>query len=148
MDGIAPKAQHQERVKVDKMADSARNASEFLKALAHESWLMILCNLLDGEKSVGDLETSLSLRQSTVSQQLARLRLERLVSARRDGKTIHYSIADDKVRAVIGVLYNTFCGVRPNSAASRKRSVRRDGLKQTPEERAVGLRKGGGIRPA
>ena len=60
------------------------------------------------------------MRQSTVSQQLARLRLEGLVSARRDGKTIHYSIADDKVRAVIGVLYKTFCGApsRPRSGAS------------------------------
>ena len=104
-------------VKVDRMADNAREASEFLKALAHESRLMILCNLLDGEKSVGELEEVLSLRQSTVSQQLARLRLEGLVSARRDGKTIHYSIADDKVRAVIGVLYNTFCGAKGKRAA-------------------------------
>ena len=104
-------------VKVDRMADSARDASEFLKALAHESRLMILCNLLDGEKSVGELEAFLSLRQSTVSQQLARLRLEGLVSARRDGKTIHYSIADDKVRAVIGVLYSTFCGAKGKPAA-------------------------------
>ena len=71
---------------------------------------MILCNLLDGEKSVGELETYLSLRQSTASQQLARLRLEGLVAARRDGKTIYYSIADERVRTVIGVLYNAFCG--------------------------------------
>jgi DNA-binding transcriptional ArsR family regulator len=100
----------QDTMNVDRMADSAREASEFLKALAHESRLMILCNLLDGEKSVGELETHLSLRQSTASQQLARLRLEGLVSARRDGKTIYYSIADQKVRSVIGVLYTTFCG--------------------------------------
>ena len=97
-------------MQIDRMAESAREASEFLKALAHESRLMILCNLLDGEKSVGELEAFLSLRQSTVSQQLARLRLEGLVAARRDGKTIYYSIADDKARIVIGVLYNTFCG--------------------------------------
>ncbi len=67
---------HQDAVKVDRMADRAREASDFLKALAHESRLMILCNLLDGEKSVGELEAYLSLRQSAVSQQLARLRLE------------------------------------------------------------------------
>ncbi len=97
-------------MQIDRMADSAREASEFLKALAHESRLMILCNLLDGEKSVGELEAFLSLRQSTVSQQLARLRLEGLVAARRDGKTIYYSIADDKARIVIGILYNAFCG--------------------------------------
>src|SRR5208283_2776228 len=108
---------HQDAVKVDRMADRAREASDFLKALAHESRLMILCNLLDGEKSVGELETYLSLRQSAVSQQLARLRLEGLVSARRDGKTIHYSLADDKVRAVIGVLYRTFCDSKPSPVA-------------------------------
>src|SRR5271165_4262183 len=101
---LARSVKHQP-VTIDRMAENTRDASEFLKALAHESRLMILCNLLDGEKSVGELEDFLSLRQSTVSQQLARLRLEGLVSARRDGKTIHYSIADDKVRAVIGVLY-------------------------------------------
>ena len=101
---------------VHRMADNAREASDFLKALAHESRLMILCNLLEGEKSVGELEAHLALRQSTVSQQLARLRLEGLVSARRDGKTIHYSIADDKVRAMIGVLYAAFCGARQMSA--------------------------------
>jgi ArsR family transcriptional regulator, virulence genes transcriptional regulator len=114
---LAKAVKYQGVVKVDRMAGSAREASEFLKALAHESRLMILCNLLDGEKSVGELEAFLSLRQSTVSQQLARLRLEGLVSARRDGKTIHYSIADEKVRGVIGVLYNTFCGDKRLPAA-------------------------------
>ena len=78
---LAKAVKYQEVVRVDQMADNAREASEFLKALAHESRLMILCNLLDGEKSVGELEDFLSLRQSTVSQQLARLRLEGLVGA-------------------------------------------------------------------
>ena len=100
-------------VDLDRMAESAREASEFLKALAHESRLLILCNLLSGEKSVGELEAFLELRQSTVSQQLARLRLEGLVAARRDGKTIYYSIASDKARSVIGVLYSAFCDVEP-----------------------------------
>ena len=118
---LAKAVKNPDTVKVDRMADNAREASEFLKALAHESRLMILCSLLDGEKSVGELENVLSLRQSSVSQQLARLRLEGLVAARRHGKTIYYSIADDKVRAVIGVLYTTFCsgmpaGKRPVSA--------------------------------
>jgi DNA-binding transcriptional ArsR family regulator len=107
---LAKAVKHRNLVDVDRMAANAREASDFLKALAHESRLMILCNLLDGENTVGELEEFLSLRQSTVSQQLARLRLEGLVSARRDGKTILYSIADEKVRAVIGVLYDTFCG--------------------------------------
>jgi DNA-binding transcriptional ArsR family regulator len=101
---------------VDRMAERAREAAEFLKALAHESRLLILCNLLTGEKSVGELEAVLDLRQSTVSQQLARLRLEGLVEARREGKTIYYSIASDKVRSIIGALYVTFCGTgRPHA---------------------------------
>ena len=95
---------------VDRMGERARDASDFLKALAHESRLMILCDLLRGERSVGELETLLSQRQSSVSQQLARLRLEGLVSARRDGKTIYYSISSDKVRSIIVVLYDLFCG--------------------------------------
>ena len=98
-------------VDMDRMAEGARETSGFLKALAHESRLLILCYLLSGEKSVGELEAFLELRQSTVSQQLARLRLEGLVAARRDGKTIYYSIASDKARSVIGVLYSAFCDV-------------------------------------
>ena len=87
----------------------ARAASAFLKALAHESRLMILCDLLHGEKSVGELEALLSRRQSTVSQQLARLRLEGLVSARRDGRTIYHRIASDRARSIIGALHASFC---------------------------------------
>jgi DNA-binding transcriptional ArsR family regulator len=97
------------KVDVVRMAPRAREASEFLKALAHESRLMILCDLLHGEKSVGELEELLARRQSSVSQQLARLRLEGLVSARRDGKTIYYSIASDKARSIVGALYDAFC---------------------------------------
>ena len=85
--------------------------------MRHESRLLILCYLLAGEKSVGELEEFLSLRQSTVSQQLARLRMDGLVAARRDGKAIYYSIATEKVRAVLGVLYDMFCVVKPPGAA-------------------------------
>src|SRR5205807_1903452 len=87
---LAKSVEQRGAVDVDKMAESAREATEFLKALAYESRLLILCDLLEGEKSVGELETFLDLRQSTVSQQLARLRLEGLVAARREGKTIYY----------------------------------------------------------
>jgi DNA-binding transcriptional ArsR family regulator len=96
-------------VNAERMADHAREASELLKALAHEGRLMILCDLLHGEKSVGELEALLSRRQASVSQQLARLRLEGLVSTRRDGRTIYYAIANDRVRAIIGALYDSFC---------------------------------------
>ncbi|HZR88080.1 MAG TPA: metalloregulator ArsR/SmtB family transcription factor [Bradyrhizobium sp.] len=95
---------------MDKMAGNAQLASEFLKALAHESRLLTLCLLTDGEKTVGELEELLSRRQSTVSQQLARLRLDGLVSARREGTTIYYRLADEKVKIVLEALYKAFCG--------------------------------------
>jgi DNA-binding transcriptional ArsR family regulator len=94
---------------LDRMASNAKRASDFLKALAHESRLMILCILAEGEKSVGELEEILSLRQPTVSQQLARLRADGLVSTRRDGKTIYYKLASDDARVVIGAIYDVFC---------------------------------------
>lgn len=94
----------------DRMVGSAKRASDFLKALAHESRLMILCALAESEKSVSDLEDLLSLRQPTVSQQLARLRADGLVSTRRDGKTIFYTLASAEARVVIGAVYSVFCG--------------------------------------
>jgi len=92
-----------------RMADNAKRASDFLKALAHESRLLILCILAEGEKSVSELEEILSLRQPTVSQQLARLRGDGLVSTRRDGKAVYYSLASEEARAVIGAVYDVFC---------------------------------------
>ncbi len=94
---------------MDRMSDNAKRASEFLKALAHESRLMILCILTEGEKSVSELEEHLGLRQPTVSQQLARLRADGLVATRRDGKTVYYSVASDEARTVIGAIYDVFC---------------------------------------
>ena len=94
---------------IEAMSNSAREASEFLKALAHESRLQILCKLADGEKHVGELEEALDIRQSTVSQQLARLRLEGLVTYRRDGKQVFYCLANDDVRKVIKLLFDIFC---------------------------------------
>ena len=95
---------------LDRMVDNAKRASDFLKALAHESRLMILCILAEGEKSVSELEDLLRLRQPTVSQQLARLRAEGLVATRRDGKTIFYSLASEEARVVVGAVYEMFCG--------------------------------------
>lgn len=102
---------------LDRMAENAREASEFLKALSHESRLLILCLLSEGEKSVGELEEFLDQRQSTVSQQLARLRLEGLVTTRRDGKTIYYSLASEEAATILAAVYKVFC--------NRKRQRRR-----------------------
>ncbi len=94
---------------LDRMIGNARRASDFLKALAHEGRLMILCILAEGEKSVSELEQILSLRQPTVSQQLARLRADGLVSTRRNGKAIYYNLASEDARTVIGAIYDVFC---------------------------------------
>ena len=91
------------------MVKNAQNAASFLKAISHEGRLMILCHLASGEKSVTELETLLSARQAAVSQQLTRLRLEGLVKPRRDGKTIYYSLADDRPRQIMEVIYDLFC---------------------------------------
>ncbi|MCG6904766.1 MAG: metalloregulator ArsR/SmtB family transcription factor [Rhodobacter sp.] len=94
---------------MDRMVDNACTASNFLKAISHEGRLMILCHLVSGEKSVTELEELLSARQAAVSQQLARLRLEGLVTPRRDGKTIFYSLADDRPRRMLETIYELFC---------------------------------------
>ncbi|MEM9059181.1 MAG: metalloregulator ArsR/SmtB family transcription factor [Pseudomonadota bacterium] len=91
------------------MMENARRATDFLKALSHEGRLLILCHLASGERSVTELEEFLSARQAAVSQQLARLREEGLVHARRDGKTIYYSLGDDRARRMIETLYDMFC---------------------------------------
>ena len=96
-------------VDADTMVKQAEAAASFLKALSHEGRLMILCHLTTGEKSVTELENLLESRQAAVSQQLARLRLEGLVSCRREGKAIYYSIADDRVRRMIDLVYDLFC---------------------------------------
>lgn len=93
---------------VSSVALDAKKASEFLKALAHEGRLVILCHLVDGERSVGELEQLLGARQAAVSQQLARLRHEGLVKGRRDGKTIYYSLGDPKVRLLTEALHALF----------------------------------------
>jgi DNA-binding transcriptional ArsR family regulator len=88
---------------------NARQASDFLKALAHETRLLLLCLLAGRERSVTELENILSLRQPTVSQQLARLRLDGLVTTRRDGKVIYYSIDDSDLKRVISLIFEIFC---------------------------------------
>lgn len=92
-----------------RMESNAQRASNFLKTISHEGRLMILCHLASGEKSVTELEELLSARQAAVSQQLARLRFEGLVTPRRDGKTIYYSLTDDRPRQIMEVVYDLFC---------------------------------------
>jgi DNA-binding transcriptional ArsR family regulator len=94
---------------IDEMLAHAQAASDLLKALSHETRLVILCLLIDGEKSVSVIEGLLNLRQPAVSQQLARLRADNLVDTRRDGKNVYYSIARPEVIEIIEALNRAFC---------------------------------------
>jgi len=100
------------------MEAAADQASELLKALSNRHRLLIICQLIDGERSVGELAEFLNLRDSTVSQHLALLRKDGLVAARRDAQTIYYSIASDPAREVLKTLYQVFCA--PPKASKTK----------------------------
>jgi DNA-binding transcriptional ArsR family regulator len=108
------KARHSARPKpnqldIDALISRAQEASGFLKSLAHEARLLILCLLIDGEKSVTAIEDVLRLRQPAISQHLARLRADGLVDTRREGKNIFYSLARPEAHEVIGALHRAFC---------------------------------------
>ena len=92
-----------------RMQDNAERTTLFLKSLAHEGRLTILCRLAEGPATVGELEQVLAVRQSSVSQQLARLRGEGLVDCLRDGRTIRYFLADERTRSVVQLLHDLFC---------------------------------------
>jgi DNA-binding transcriptional ArsR family regulator len=98
-----------ETIDIADMASQAKEAADLLKAMSHETRLLLLCALVNGERSVSELEEILHLPQSTVSQQLARLRHDRLVKTRRDGRMIYYSIADKDVEQLIASLHAIFC---------------------------------------
>ncbi len=105
----ALESDHEISPELSRMMKRAREASDFLKALAHENRLLLLCLLAERERSVTELEELLSLRQTTVSQQLARLRLDDLVTTRRDGRTVYYSLSDDRLKQFISTIYDMFC---------------------------------------
>jgi DNA-binding transcriptional ArsR family regulator len=94
--------------------EKAEAAGSFMKSLANPNRLMIACALLDGERSVGDLETDLGLRQPSLSQQLAELRESGVVEARREAKQVFYRISDQRVVALLATLHQIFCGERPD----------------------------------
>jgi DNA-binding transcriptional ArsR family regulator len=109
---------------IDALISSAQEASAFLKALAHEARLLILCLLIDKEKSVTEIEETLTLRQPAISQQLARLRADRLVETRREGKNVFYSLARPEVVEVISALHRAFCEPPQTQGESKLTVVR------------------------
>jgi DNA-binding transcriptional ArsR family regulator len=107
----------------EQMAAAAEDASDLLKSLANPHRLLILCQLTEGERSVGELAKFLSLRDSTVSQHLALLRRDVLVKARRDGQTIWYIVSSPAAEGVLTTLFEIFC--QPVSCGARPRSSRK-----------------------
>lgn len=94
-------------------ARKAGDAAALLKALAHEARLMVLCQLVDGERPAGALQEAAGLSQSALSQHLARLREDGLVATRREGTTIHYRLADPKAARVLETLAAIYCPPKP-----------------------------------
>jgi len=103
---------------IEILMEQARKAGDLMKALSHESRLLILCILVEGEKSVSELEDMMNMPQAAVSQQLARLRFDRLVATRREGRMVYYSIANEEVTQLVELLYEFFC--KPVREKTRK----------------------------
>jgi ArsR family transcriptional regulator len=92
-----------------RMAVAAGKASDLMKTLGHKDRLMVLCHLISGEKSVGELAGLLAIPQSPLSQHLARMRKEKLVVTRREAQTIYYSIASEEAARVVGLMHELYC---------------------------------------
>lgn len=94
---------------VAELQDKAVDAANLLKSMSNESRLLILCNLAEGEKSVGELQELVELSQSALSQHLAVLRRDGLVTTRRSAQSIFYSLASEPAKAIMATLYAYFC---------------------------------------
>jgi len=110
------------KIKVNDMVTAADEASGLLKALSNRHRLIIVCQLTEQERSVGELAELLKIRDSTVSQHLALLRRDGLVTARRDGQTIWYSIGSPQARELVRTLYRVYCA--PACAPARRKTPR------------------------
>lgn len=110
------------------MRHSARRASDLMKALSNENRLLILCQLSQGERSVGELQAIIGLAQSALSQHLARLRHDDLVQTRRQSQTIYYSLKGEEARQVIAVLYRMYCAPLPDTSAQEPEAGARRAL--------------------
>lgn len=103
------------------MQASAEDASGLLKALGNRHRLLLLCQLVERERSVGELAGFLGIRDSTVSQHLALLRRDGIIAARRDGQTIWYSIRSAPARALLETLYRVYCAPVPPTRSGKRR---------------------------
>ena len=94
---------------LEQLAENAGNAADLLKAMANKNRLMILCTLIDGERSVNELNDQIPLSQSALSQHLSSLRQANLVSTRRESQTIYYQLHGESAQRVIAVLKDIYC---------------------------------------
>ena len=94
---------------IELMQENAAHAADFLKGLASPHRLLILCQLVEGEKNVSELITATQIAQTSMSQHLNKLKQEGLVTFRREHRTLYYSIAHEAVIEVMQVMYNNFC---------------------------------------
>ncbi len=101
---------------IKEMRAGAQEATSFLKKLANEDRLLLLCHLTQGEFSVSQLEKITGIQQPTLSQQLGVLRNDNLVKTRREGKWIYYSIEDPKVLTLLQCVYTLFCPKESSSS--------------------------------
>jgi DNA-binding transcriptional ArsR family regulator len=101
-------------IEINAMQEAATRASRLLAAMANDKRLMILCRLVDGERSVGELTELLETRQSTISQHLALLKRDGFVESRREGQSQYYTLAGDEARRILETLYDLYCA-RPES---------------------------------
>lgn len=97
------------QVNPEQMASAAAHASELMRTLGHKDRLMILCHLISGEKSVGELAGLLEIPQSPLSQHLARMRKENLVTTRREAQSIYYSIASTEAERMVELMHELYC---------------------------------------
>lgn len=94
---------------IESMGSRVARASQLLAAMANEKRLLILCQLVTGERTVGELAALLGVRQSTVSQHLALLRKDGLVESRREGQSQYYSLAGNEARDILEALHSLYC---------------------------------------
>jgi DNA-binding transcriptional ArsR family regulator len=120
-------------IDLPRMTAASAEASELLKSLANRHRLLILCQLVDGERCVGSLAESLLLRDSTVSQHLALLRKDGIVAARRDGQAIYYRIGSQAARQLLQTLYTIYCA--PGAKCAPPAKSARGGARSSPARR-------------
>lgn len=109
---------------VKDLQEHAAEAAALLKALANEQRLQVLCCLLKGAKSVGEINDQISLSQSALSQHLSVLRSSGLVTTRRESQTIHYSLAQGPALKIMEILYDTYCKPASSKATSRTPAIK------------------------